>query len=116
AGADPQTLQPLAHVIRSYASWSVSTTDTSSSSTVSAAAPSADSTTTSPPRTSSPMTDRMELAGTGSPPSLAMVTASGCRAAAWTNSDAGRACRPTFEPTMALRVAITHRTGCGQRL
>src|SRR5215218_6279439 len=38
-----------------------------------------------------------------SPPALAMVTFTGCFAAAWTNMAAGRACRPTLEPTATRR-------------
>src|SRR6266540_5577317 len=48
----------------------------------------------------------MLLASTGGLPPLAMVTLTGCLAAAWTNSAAGRACNPTFEPTTTRRSGI----------
>src|SRR6266540_1059125 len=48
----------------------------------------------------------MLLASTGGLPPLAMVTLTGCLAAAWTNSAAGRACNPTLEPTTTRRSGI----------
>ena len=55
------------------------------------------------PRTSRPRTNRTLRASTALPPALAMVTFTGCFAAAWVKIVAGRACRPTDEPTLTLR-------------
>src|SRR4029453_5596873 len=89
------------------ASWSVSTTSTSSSRACSAPSPSAVRITSSPPRTSRVTTSRMLAASTGSPPALAMVTFTGCLAAALTNRAAGLACSPIFDATAARRSAIS---------
>ena len=65
------------------------------SATVSSSAPCTSMTTESPCLMPRPMTDRMELAGTGLPPSLAMVTVQPEAVTAWVNCAAGRAWMPT---------------------
>src|SRR4029453_11017808 len=103
AGADPDAAECLGHGYPSL-SRSLATRAASSSRAWSAPSPSATSTTSSPPRASRANTDRMLRASTGSPPAaLAMVTFTGCLAAAWTNMAAGRACRPTLEPITTRR-------------
>src|SRR5215204_5891431 len=99
------TPMPLSVSAMGYPSLSRSleTRAASSSRAWSAPSPSADRTTSSPPRASRASTDRMLRASTGFPPALAMVTFTGCLAAAWTNMAAGRACRPTLEPTATRR-------------
>src|SRR5918993_347714 len=99
------TPMPLSDSAMGYSSLSrsLATRAASSSRAWSAPSPSAASTTSSPPRASRASTDRMLRASTGSPPVLAMVTFTGCFAAAWTNMAAGRACRPTLEPITTRR-------------
>src|SRR5919107_5795844 len=99
------TPMPLSVSAMGYPSLSRSleTRAASSSRAWSAPSPSALRTTSSPPRASRASTDRMLRASTGSPPALAIVTFTGCLAAAWTNMAAGRACRPTLEPTTTRR-------------
>src|SRR6185436_14661822 len=86
-----------------------------SSRAASAPSPSAASTTSSPPRTSRPRTNSTLRASTALPPALAMVTFTGCFAAAWVKIVAGRACRPTDEPTLTLRsgTGTPFDEGCG---
>src|ERR687889_594938 len=104
------TPMPLSVSAMGYPSLSRSleTRAASSSRAWSAPSPSAARTTSSPPRASRASTDRMLRASTGSPPALAIVTFTGCLAAAWTNMAAGRACRPTLEPTTTRRSGMTN--------
>src|SRR5215211_4909648 len=103
------TPMPLSVSAMGYPSLSRSleTRAASSSRAWAAPSPSAARTTSSPPRASRASTDRMLRASTGSPPALAIVTFTGCLAAAWTNMAAGRACRPTLEPTTTRRSGMT---------
>jgi hypothetical protein len=48
----------------------------------------------------------MLLAFTGSPTNLPTVTSTWARAAAFTNSAAGRECRPTIDSTLTRRSAM----------
>jgi hypothetical protein len=79
----------------------------------SAPLPSAQRTTSSLPRTPSPSTIRMLPALMGFMPSLAIVTFTGSRFAAWTKKAARRACSSTLDPTTRQRVARGRLRGLG---
>src|SRR5664279_4409324 len=105
--SDPVTGVEGGHPDHCCASRSRDSSATSSSRAASAPSPSAVSRTSSPHLAPRAITPRMLRASTGSSPDLLIWTGSPVAVAAWTNSAAGRACRPTDEAMVTVRCDMT---------